>query len=121
LHLSHEDGVLEQNRALASNSEKDILKCQSEILTHVGHRKKSTAIDSALTVNEDVSATFAQKLVKEILEFGIPIENIDEQAVLRVQTHIVLGERLAVPRRARIVVRTIDNMRNAILRHERWR
>lgn len=121
LYLSHEDGVLEQNRTLSPSGKENILKRQAKILTHVGQSKKSTAVDSTLAVNKDRPHALSQKLVKEMLKPGIPVQNVHKQTILGIQTHVVVRKGLAIPSRTRFFVCAIDDMRNAVLRHERRR
>jgi hypothetical protein len=121
LYLPHEDGVLEDNGSLASCRKEDILESKTKVLTHIGHGQERTPINATLTVNEDVSCSVSQERVEDLLKSWEPIQNIHEQAVLSIETGVVLGERLSKPHRARFFVCTINDMRNAVLPDEVWR
>lgn len=60
----------------------------------------------------------AKELVKIGLELGIPIQNVDVDAVNSIETDIAMGIAIREPLRTRAVIGTVDDVGNVLLCHE---
>ena len=113
--MVHEDWILKNDGPLTTNGCDHVLERQMKILTHIGQCQRSRAVHASLTVDVDHTLSLSQEPVEHRLEPRIPVEDIDVDAVDRIQTDIVVTEALGEPLGACSVVGAIDDMGNVVL------
>ena len=89
-----------------------------EVLTHIREGKGARPVHACLAVDIHNSRPRPKELVEFRLKFGVPIQNIDIDAVDAIKTDVLFRVSIGEPLGACTVIRAVDDMGNVLLGYE---